>query len=480
MLEIFRRIDGSYSILSFLKGWLILMTPFGVTTWIFSKSIILSIFSFVAIPLYGVVQGAILIFAFRSSYGDCPLPKTPAHGIVVVNPVDADPDQEIKRELGQNCSCSCSAGRRWRRGAVSPSEKFYLDLALQQTPLRLLVIGDSLALGLGVTSSCTAILPEVIAKALSKSFRRPVFWTVHGSPGASSGWIARELQRDSDTRYKAPNITFSDVERLHVTDSSSGETSDDVENSTGYGEWGTRLKQWKSSDLGGPYDVVVIMTGANDVKGSLFPILVRGEECEFALRRGFSLTSELEHILKCLRPLMNTATKPLIVLPAMPTSLLPIFRTPPVRWHALPVMGIMEHQKKQFAAKYDDCLFLEAPDLKISKEFEAQTGFYWEKRLREDTLLALRDVSKRECEYIYSRLQKYCDLKRFPPLYPKGTQSQINYPEPPLSKRNEHLDGSKVVFIDKVHPNDEGFDLWGRHIADGIIKNWPNSEMEMV
>jgi lysophospholipase L1-like esterase len=32
--------------------------------------------------------------------------------------------------------------------------------------------------------------------------------------------------------------------------------------------------------------------------------------------------------------------------------------------------------------------------------------------------------------------------------------------------------GSKLISFDDVHPNDDGYDLWGRHIAAEIIKEW--------
>ena len=74
-------------------------------------------------------------------------------------------------------------------------------------------------------------------------------------------------------------------------------------------------------------------------------------------------------------------------------------------------------------------------------------------------------------------MKKYCDRKGDMPLYPNGVKSQANVPEPPLCHRYGFADGSKVVFIDKIHPNDEGFDFWGRHIADGILSQWPVVEM---
>ena len=460
------------------------MAPLAMLSWVISKSVLISVLSFVAVPLFGVCQGVIQISSYRCFNAGCPFPKTPAHGVVVVNTQDAS-QSEV---LGKACRCTCAGGRRWRRGAVSREEGIFLEQALQQDPLRLLVIGDSLALGLGTTSSCTAILPEIIAKTLSKSLKRPVYWTSHGSAGASSGWIVQELQRRMRNNYKAPNIKPLGCEPAETTDDSSDEGSTDENSTGGTGEgeavyvkdWRSRLGDVRSTGLDGPFDVVVVLTGANDVKGTLFPFSIRGEELRFlqdAQRRGFSLTIELEQILKCIRARAITATAPLVVFPALPTALLPIFRILPVRWLAVPVMGVMESQKKKLADTHDDCVFIDAPKLADSTDFEAQKGEYWERRLREDTLLALRDVSRQECEYICGEMKKYCDRKGNVPLYPNGVKSQANIPEPPLCDRRGFPDGSKTVFVDKIHPNDEGFDFWGRHIAYGILRQWPAAEM---
>ena len=116
-----------------------------------------------------------------------------------------------------------------------------------------------------------------------------------------------------------------------------------------FGEWRSLLTKNRSSIWDGPYDIVVIMTGANDLKSAFFPFLVCKEESKFredAKQRGGSLTIELERILKTVRPRMNsTSSKPLVVFPGMPTTLLPIFRQAPAQWLAVHVMGIMESKK---------------------------------------------------------------------------------------------------------------------------------------
>lgn len=480
MLSIFRTSDGSYSLVSFSKGWITLMAPLALVAWTITQSIPVSILSFLSLPLYGACQGMMLIFSYRSSFGDSPLPKTPAHGVVFVDQHDAIKTQH-EQPLGTQCSCCCTGGQRWRRGALSENEKHRLDQALHQEPLRMLVIGDSLALGVGTTSSCTSIMPEIIAKTLSKSFQRPILWTSHGSPGASTGWIVRELQQGVKNGYQAPKVELIASQTAEIPYSSFWADNNstggrNVEDPDDFCQWRNRLNEFRTADLDNSYDIVIIITGANDVKGALFPILVKGEESMFlkdAQKRGFSLMIELERVLKYIRPRMSKSSGPLVVFPAMPSELLPVFRKPPIQWLAVPVMGIMENQKKQLALKHEDCLFLEAPTLDLSIDFEAQKGLYWEQRVREDTLLALRDVSGRECESICRAMNNYCEKKGDMPLYPKGStsSSQANIPEPPLCDRKCHETGSKIVFIDKIHPSDEGYDFWGRHIARGIIQH---------
>jgi lysophospholipase L1-like esterase len=42
---------------------------------------------------------------------------------------------------------------------------------------------------------------------------------------------------------------------------------------------------------------------------------------------------------------------------------------------------------------------------------------------------------------------------------------------------NSQSVGSSLVSADQIHPNDEGYDLWGRHIAAAIIQNWDQGRM---
>lgn len=516
----------------------VIMLPTAVVTYSYTQSVPWTALSFVAWPFVGMVQGMMLLLSFRSRFGKVPKPHTPAHGVVVVHPKDGSAEQQQEDDghvvsirhsgLNNQDGCSCAGGCRWRQGQnLSKGDQTILDKALQEEePLRLLVMGDSLALGVGTHESCTAILPEALAKTLSKQSKgRPVYWTCHGSPGASAGWIVRELQRGLGYMHKSrasvgkpfrnngttPGLEYSDSssEDSSVESTSSTANSSSNKNTTAplssssngdnnIPEWRRRLtshRQCFDPDMQGPYDIVVIMTGPNDVKSAVLPFLVHKDEAELrasanSRNGGGGLTSELELVLETLGPKMSTKSKkPLVVFPGMPTALLPIFQQLPIRWMAIPVSGIMDQHKVNLSKKEHDkvnVMYVKPPSVQIASDFEAQRGLYWEQRIKEDTLLALRDVSKQECERKCRAMRAYYEEKtsqyRLPCYPPSQSLTQANVPVPKLSERKQsgHKDGSKIVCIDNVHPNDEGYDMWGRHIAHGILEQMAAAEQKQL
>jgi len=253
-------------------------------------------------------------------------------------------------------------------------------------------------------------------------------------------------------------------------------------------------RRFDASSTGGPYDIVVVMTGPNDVKSAVLPFLVHPDEAEVrkdAKSRGDGgLTSELELVLETLGPRMRAAATskkgnnntqlPLVVFPGMPTALLPIFQQLPIRWMAIPVSGIMDQHKVELSKKEHEkvkVMYVEPPSVAIASDFEAQRGLYWDQRLKEDTLLALRNVTKQDCESKTRTMRAYYESKTnkyaLPCYPPSQALTQANIPFPPLSeRRGNNKDGSKIVCMDGVHPNDEGYDMWGRHIAHGILEQW--------
>ena len=112
----------------------------------------------VATPLVAILQGSFLLSDYRINFKDAPRPITPASGMIAA--------------LAQQSQSTDSGDAR---------------LTTTDKPLRLLVIGDSLAAGVGVSGNGLPVLPESIAKALSKALGgRVVYWTCVGTPGKQS------------------------------------------------------------------------------------------------------------------------------------------------------------------------------------------------------------------------------------------------------------------------------------------------------
>jgi hypothetical protein len=130
-----------------------------------------------AIPILATAQGAYCLTKFRWNHKNAPYPMSPSRGIVIVSPHDTGSNVSICMDNAHDKDLALDEERRpwwlWnRRQNTNKNEK--------QIPLSLLVIGDSLAAGVGSRSG-TPVLPEAIARSLSKALGgRPVFWTCHG------------------------------------------------------------------------------------------------------------------------------------------------------------------------------------------------------------------------------------------------------------------------------------------------------------
>jgi hypothetical protein len=274
----------------------------------------------------------------------------------------------------------------------------------------------------------------------------------------------------------------------------------------------------------------VVLTGSNDLKADFFPFLLHRDEREFrrqAQARGGSYSGELSRVLEVLSKRMkltvqesiervkeqmhisstsptkatssepisvdtvmdqdehnavqepatpNHFNRPLIVLPGNPARALPSFQVYPLKWLSVPMVAITDNNKRNLAQAHpENVLFVEAATPEQIMEYEAQQGPLWDQRVKEDTLIALRDISKTACQRVECSMMNYYNTKaRKYGLSPVVTVepievSQTNAPTPPLSERPGRP-GSKIFSCDGVHPNDEGYDFWGRHIANAIVQ----------
>ena len=388
---------NDHPVQSMVFSWVFcILFPAAALAWSSTKRVTVVFGATLATPALAILQGAIGILYYRVYFGDAPLPQTPSHGVVVVHP--DHPAQSQQQEgnysddgaatttpqslrklsprhtttrplaglpiLSLGCECNSTSNGPESTSPCRQQNDAFLHQTIQEPPLRLLVVGDSLAIGVGQAKSCTPIMPETIAKTLSKQLGgRVVYWTCHGAPGASTGWIVREIERgvtylcnEQQQQQQADEENGTELESLPSkmdvswncsdTDESSSSSSDEsssagdtaasqqqdhfvksgmvrgdsLESTDGsegqhHKMGGISLSQWKERlsqhrqrfdhpEVLGPYDVVVVVTGSNDLKSAFFPFLLTGEDAEFrrqAKARGGSYTKELRRLVETLK-----------------------------------------------------------------------------------------------------------------------------------------------------------------------------------
>ena len=200
---------------------------------------------------------------------------------------------------------------------------------------------------------------------------------------------------------------------------------------------------------------------------------------------------------------------PLVVFPAIPITLVPQLNAPPIRWFVTYVFQRLENCKKSMAEKFPgEIVFVEPPCIDLFTELEAGEGKMYEDLQAETVLLKLTNVSQRMQENFEMKLQEYRDkIARIMKEdedddkaeeggggkehgdgndhdgtdYSRGGNSSssithhpdesfADYEKPKIKK-----DDSKripILACDQVHPSDEGYEIWGRHIASEVLKQW--------
>jgi hypothetical protein len=163
---------------------------------------------------------------------------------------------------------------------------------------------------------------------------------------------------------------------------------------------------------------------------------------------------------------------PLVVLPGMPARALPKFQKLPLRWLAVPVVDIMDQHKRNLAKSHPgQVLFVPAPSLGEIEKYENQEGDIWKQKCSEDTALNVRDVKSRDRHRIEGEMRKYYTDKAPSPDDRSGWM--------PFSSTLPPAPGSKIFSIDRIHPNDQGYDFWGRYIANTIYDEWQKKQKQL-
>lgn len=436
---------------------------------------------------------------YRRQHGHAPFPISPSQGLVVVT------------------SNACTGSTQ--------------TAAITQTmtkPLRLLVIGDSLAAGVGTSQSSTPILPQSIARALSgASNGRAVHWTCIGTPGASASTIVHDIgvYEESPSLLELKHAEWQ-ARKRRAQDwwDHRKKQREEKENENRVTKWFSRLrkdvdelkdvlhvdkeqvvqqsrlarrKTTLDPDMVAQYDIAVVLTGFNDLKDTFLPLMMKGKNASTTSEyKAGSLKDALLGIIHALQSKMkldlrdecNDSSKitaspmecrgPLVVFPAMPASPLPFTQYPPLSWFLVPLLKMMDHNKKLLAERFPGIvLFVDPPSPSDFRDIEAGRGELHASRRAENVLLQLTNVTQRAQE----KVQKLMD-QHYNKSSKKGDESANEEDDRPLvyeqSCREHQLveskntPGATLLAKDRIHPNDEGYDFWGRHIAAAIVREW--------
>lgn len=503
---------------SLVQSWVAgIMLPAGLLSFVISRNIYLSIASALAIPILAIAQGSIGILKYRLLYGHGPHPITPSHGVVITSGSTEDDGAntaEPQRTISiGGCQCSALQQNHLNNNLNRPPRWIAPTVDDTETPLRLLVIGDSLAIGVGQAKQCTPILPETIAKTISREHNgRTVYWTCHGAPGASTGWIVRELER-KPKQDPENSSAFFEEETLCCSDTDESISSDESARSKehdDYGMWRDRIVQhrrcFRPGSYLGPYDIVVVITGSNDLKSAFFPFLLTGEDAEFrrqARARGGNYTKELRRLISTLVSCMKGHTfdsklspkqrafqtpsspptsfssaisettsllsdsqggpgkgKPLVVFPGLPARALPVFRIAPLRWLSVPIVDILDLHKRRLGNN-GEALFVPAPSLDEMADYENCRGDMWQLRHTDRPRMVLRDTSRQDCQRISGQMQDY--------YAEKDKRVALTGLRRGADENDNPMPANGLFAIDGIHPSDDGYDFWGRYIGHAIV-----------
>ena len=157
----------------------------------------------------------------------------------------------------------------------------------------------------------------------------------------------------------------------------------------------------------------------------------------------------------------------------------------------------MEHNKRDLAERLPNVvLFVDQPTINDWAEIKDGRGPLWDSLSRERILYELTDVAQQTRERIQQLMeQHYGNAEKQDDDNPTNwtmdqeeqqrkekdnagakalpeNESRAPPPPPPVRVRNRYHPGSTLVAADKIHPNDDGYEIWGQHIAAAIVKRW--------
>ena len=284
------------------------------------------------------------------------------------------------------------------------------------------------------------------------------------------------------------------------------------------------------------YDITIVLTGLNDLKDTFMPFMMMGPNSsieEGTKRLVGGLKSQLRRVLDALKQKMGvdleveesrgssdnsnnrtvssssskrlpseaspqqnqpsasliltaTTKRPLIVVPALPVAPLVLFKTAPIKWFLLPLFTAMEANKRALSEVFPELvLFVPQPSNKAWRDIEAGLGPINEGLDKERLLFRLTDATYQAKERIKQLMkqhyQKWVDDQHQEESNQRQSPSDQEHEtreqqEPQDSRKmlstTRYSRASRLIAADNMHPNDAGYEAWGRHIAGAIVQHW--------
>ena len=275
--------------------------------------------------LLAILQGAWNIRRFQRRFVGAAFPPTPSHGVV------------------------------FDTSSVSWDDP----------PIRILVLGDSLAGGMGQCQSPSPVLPAAVAEVLAKDSRKVVEWTCLSRPGASTARLAREWEKQGTDCLKR-NGRFVEDEELRSMSSNETEAG-----------WAEQIRAHRQQFYQAPgsldrYDIIIVAMGGNDLKMAFFPFLSTEDHSEAGVSGFYGHLAKLVTLLipriddtcrnTCGEFSLGSPAGPLVVLAGLPISGQPATRHYPYRSFALAAFDWLDSCRQQLAEQFPGQVkFVRAP-----------------------------------------------------------------------------------------------------------------------
>ena len=453
--------------------------------------------------------GIMLLLQYRAFFGSkAPITISPSHGVVAssslapMSHISDEYEHASNREDGPLFKDVDYHFKTYRRNPQ-------LKKSLTQKPLRLLVVGDSIARGVGHSKSCYPTMPETIAAVLSEHHDgRPVYWTAFGEPGATMKWIANQahsslmdvnndiFDKDND---QVTTATMDQFYNMHEAGDNVGANTNPTSRITEENfmknlytddqkQWVQKLEYHRQLHYSIPfsgYDYIIALSGVNDIKRVAVPFLLEKEEDGTSEHTDNNIGIEVaqsssgfhEDINRFIRNVKKVSkfhhqvcTKneksncgnhginklPYIIFPSFPTVHVPAKTGPFVRWVAVQSTSYLDRIKKLVADEHPHHIYaVPCANEQDSLDFLNNKGSIWDALMEENIMLRLVRANGEVCRNLVEEMDKF---------YSKN-----------MAKKEAGMLFEGLFSNDALHPNDWGYEYFGRHIGKQIIERWKDN-----